>query len=154
MAADLSAVPPPPASALQIDRATTPEQLRAFAEVNAANWVPPDPHVVRFYELATPLRLAADCPLWLYVGRVGGEAVAAAGLVVGGGVAGVYAVSTRAAHRRRGYGTAMMARLLADARAAGLPAAVLQASADGVGLYARVGFRPVGQFTEYKPRVG
>jgi GNAT superfamily N-acetyltransferase len=129
----------------------TPEQVREFAAVNAANWDPPDPHVLRFYEAAAPVLLTPDSPLWLYVGYLGDCPVASAELTVGGGVVGLYGISTLAAYRRRGIGGALTLRPLRDARAAGYRVAVLQASADGVGVYARVGFVPTGRFTEYKP---
>jgi ribosomal protein S18 acetylase RimI-like enzyme len=136
---------------LAIRRARTPSELSDFARVNAANWTPPDQAVVRFYELAAPLLLAAGSPIRLYVGYVGEEAVAASELTVAGGVAGLYGISTLAPCRRRGYGTAMTLRPLVDARAEGLDLAVLQASAAGAGVYRRIGFEEFGGITEYKP---
>jgi hypothetical protein len=136
---------------LEIIRATTPGLLAEFAAVNAANWSPPDPQVIGFYDRFAAVLLAEASPQWFYVGYVEGEAVAAAEVTIGSGVAGVYGVSTRAAFRSRGYGTAMTARPLIDARAAGCRTAILQASPDGAGIYARLGFAPFGQITEYKP---
>jgi hypothetical protein len=44
----------------------------------------------------------------------------------------------------------MILRPLLDARAEGHTLAVLQASADGQGLYARLGFEERGRYTEYQ----
>jgi GNAT superfamily N-acetyltransferase len=154
MAADLEALDEtaecPPG--LRIERARTPEQVGHYAAINAANWDPPDPDVLRFYEAAVPVLLAADSPLWLYVGYFGDRLVAASELTISGGVAGLYGISTRAPYRRRGFGTAMMIRPLVDARAAGYRTATLQAAPDGVRLYTRLRFTPTGRYTEYKPR--
>ncbi|WP_437336785.1 GNAT family N-acetyltransferase [Sorangium sp. So ce394] len=153
MAADLHALPadPAPPRGLEIARVRTPAQLRDFARLLAANWTPPDPHVMRFYEMAAPALLSDDAPLWLYVGYLDGTPVATSELAVGGGVAGLYNISTLPSHRRRGIGRALTLRPLFDARAAGLRVAILQASADGLGVYAQVGFVATGQVTEYKP---
>ncbi|MGK4006899.1 GNAT family N-acetyltransferase [Sorangium sp. So ce1036] len=153
MAADLEALraPPPAPRDLEIRRARTPAEVRDFARLNAANWTPPDPYVMQFYEMATPALLSEASPLWLYVGYLGDTPVATAELTVGGGVVGLYNISTLAPYRRRGIGSAMTLRPLLDARAAGFRAAVLQASEDGAGVYARVGFVATGRITEYKP---
>jgi hypothetical protein len=45
----------------------------------------------------------------------------------------------------------MTLRPLLDAREQGFGIGVLQAAPEGVGVYARVGFEPFGQITEYKP---
>jgi predicted acetyltransferase len=63
----------------------------------------------------------------------------------------LFGVSTRSAWRRRGFGTAMTVHALRATRADGVHTAVLQASADGAGVYARIGFTPFGEVTEYKP---
>jgi predicted acetyltransferase len=55
------------------------------------------------------------------------------------------------AYRRRGVGTAMTLRPLLDARDSGLRTGVLQAAAEGVSIYARIGFKPFGHIAEYKP---
>jgi ribosomal protein S18 acetylase RimI-like enzyme len=136
---------------LEIRRVETGAELSDFARINAANWSPPDRDVVRFYELAAPILLAPGSPIRLYVGYAGGEAVAASELTVGGGVAGLYGISTLASHRRRGFGTALTLRPLLDARAEGLALAVLQASDAGAGVYRRIGFEEFGGITEYKP---
>jgi GNAT superfamily N-acetyltransferase len=136
---------------LRIRRVSTPEELADFARVTASHWTPPDPEVVHFYDAAAPILLARDCPLRLYVGYAGNEAVAGSELTVGGGVAGLFGISTLAPHRRRGYGSAMTARPLLDARDEGLEDGVLQASAYGAGVYSRIGFERFGEITEYKP---
>ena len=66
------------------------------------------------------------------------------------GAVGLYGIATLAAHRRKGYGTALTLRPLLDARDEGHTLAVLQASAEGQGVYARLGFLPTGHYTEYK----
>jgi hypothetical protein len=152
MQADLDALEPCDLSprGLRIERATTPAQVAEFARINAANWNPPDPMVTRFYELAAPILLAPNSPLRLYLGYLGEEAVATAELTVCDGAVGLYNISTLVRHRRKGFGSALTLRPLLDARAAGHAIAVLQASADGQGVYARLGFREVGQYTEYQ----
>jgi predicted acetyltransferase len=89
--------------------------------------------------------------LRLYVGYLGADPVATAELAIGGGVVGLYGVSTRAAHRRCGYGTALTAYSLREGRAAGFRTAILQAVPDVVGVYCRPGFEAFGEFVEYKP---
>lgn len=152
MAAKLAGLPgePPPAG-LEIRRVRTPGELGDFARVNAANWSPPDEDVVRFHERTAPVTLSAGAPQWFYVGYLEGAPVCAAELTVGGGVAGLYGISTLAAFRRRGFGRALTLQPLLDARAAGLRHAVLQASADGAPVYRRLGFEAFGEITEYKP---
>lgn len=152
MALDLARLPAAAGPAgLEVRRVRTPDELRDFARINAANWKPPDDQVLRFHELAGSLTLAQGAPQWYYVGYLGGTPVAAAELTIGGGVAGLYGVSTLEAHRRRGFGAALTLRPLRDARAAGLRTAVLQASAEGAAMYRRLGFAPFGEITEYKP---
>jgi ribosomal protein S18 acetylase RimI-like enzyme len=136
---------------LTILRARTPRMIEEFAAILAANWAPPDPDVLAFYHQATPLLLRPEAPLRLYVGFVAGQAVAAAELCVGGGVAGLYNIATLATQRGKGYGTAITRRPLLEAREEGLEVGVLQAAPDGVGIYRRLGFTEFGVVREYQP---
>jgi ribosomal protein S18 acetylase RimI-like enzyme len=133
---------------LEIRRVRTIAELEDFARVIAG------PLERRFYALAAAALLAPESPQWLYVGYLGGRPVATAELTVGGGVAGLYNISTLEAYRRRGIGTALTLRPLLDARDTGFGAGVLQAAAAGVGVYRRIGFQQFGDITEYKPQVG
>ena len=153
MAMELSALPDdaPAPAALSIVRVRTPAALADFAAVMADNWAPPDPDVPRFYARGAAALLAPDCPQRLYVGYVAGAPVAAAEATVAGALVGLFNVATRAAWRQRGFGAAMTVHPLREARAEGVRSAVLQASADGAGVYARIGFTPFGEVTEYKP---
>ena len=64
MAAELAPRRFPPAPpGLCIARARTSEALRDFSAINAANWTPPDPDVLAFYERAAPHVLGDDSPL-------------------------------------------------------------------------------------------
>jgi ribosomal protein S18 acetylase RimI-like enzyme len=153
MAADLDELRPSEfaPTGWQIRRVGSESELRTFAELSAANWTPPDPQVLRFYELATAALLTHHCPLQLYVGYLEGVPVATGEWTAGGGVAGLYNISTVAAYRRRGCGSALTQQLLLEARARGYRTAVLQAAPAGVSIYERLGFRAFGDITEYKP---
>jgi GNAT superfamily N-acetyltransferase len=59
---------------------------------------------------------------------------------------GVYAIATVPSARRRGYGAAMTARVVADGAAAGCEVAALQASEMGRPIYERLGFRTVVRY--------
>jgi predicted GNAT family acetyltransferase len=60
-----------------------------------------------------------------------------------GNTIGVYNIATLEMARRRGYGAAMTARVVADGAADGCDVAILQASEMGRPIYERLGFRTV-----------
>ena len=150
MAADLTRLPARmglPAG-LEVRRVRTPEELADFAAVNAGD--PPDAAVLTFFQSAAPLLLQTDCPMQLFVGYVEDCAVAANGLFLAAGVAGIYGVSTRKAFQRRGIGLAMTWAAADQGRRLGAATATLLASDEGRGVYARLGFSRCCQFVEYQ----
>ena len=64
------------------------------------------------------------------------------------GLAGVYSVATRPAHRGRGFGTEVTAAALNAAVRQGYETAVLEPSPSGVRLYRRMGFELVTTYLE------
>jgi GNAT superfamily N-acetyltransferase len=154
MAIDLASLPdvPPRPPALHIRRVQTRRDLMAYAKISAANWSPPDPEVLRFYELAESALLSPETQQWLYLGVLDTIPVATAEITIGGGIVGMYNVSTVPAFRRRGIGTAMTHLPLAAAWEAGYSVAILQAAEGAVRVYERLGFVSFGGVTEFKPR--
>ena len=152
MAADLSRLPERTAvpEGLEVRRVSDESELFDYARVIAANWDPPDEAVTAFYARVAETVLDPDCPARLLLGYAGGEAVSASECFLSAGVAGVYNVVTLEAARRRGFGTALTSAALLEAREAGYRTAVLQAGAQGLNIYARLGFVECGAFREYK----
>jgi GNAT superfamily N-acetyltransferase len=137
---------------LEIHRVRDQAGLETFAELSAAGWTPPDLQVIAFYRLTAEALLRRDSPQWLYVGCLEGAPIATAEATVAAGSVGLYNIATRPPYRGRGIGSAMTWRPLRDALAHGCDLGVLQAAAEGVSLYRRLGFRPFGGITEFKPR--
>jgi ribosomal protein S18 acetylase RimI-like enzyme len=152
MAADLAALREPELSprGLRVRRVRTAAEMADFAAVLTGG-VLSDPDVSRFYGMAAPKILSVESPQWFYVGYLDGEPVATAEVTVAGGVAGVYGVGTLERMRRQGFGSALTAQPLIDARNLGYTTGVLQASVDGAGLYRRLGFVDFGEVREFKP---
>ena len=152
MAADIaSLLPEPLPEGLDVRRAETPAQRREFAAINAANWDPPDDFVLLFYEAATSVLLEREAPIALYVAYQRSVAVATVEVATGGGVAGIYNVSTLSHWRNRGFASALLRQVMVKARDRGIHRAALQAAPDAAGIYRRLGFESFGEVTEYKP---
>lgn len=150
----------PPVGELRVDRVSTPDQLVEYATVQAENWEPRDDRVIDFYRTRSEYLLAPDSGFHFVLGYApDGQLVAAGEGCLSDAVPwaptvrtlGLYGISTRAAHRRRGYGRAICRALLEAGMAHGADLAVLQASADGLRLYEQLGFAPIGAVMEYKP---
>ena len=75
----------------------------------------------------------------VYVGYTDGEPVSSGLGVRTGRTIGVYNIATVERARRRGYGAAMTARVVAEGAAAGCDVAILQASPMGLPIYERLG---------------
>ncbi|GAA1885374.1 GNAT family N-acetyltransferase [Asanoa iriomotensis] len=138
----------------QIDRpvrvAATPADLADWASVVAANWSPPAPTVVEFFERAAASAL--DSSSRYLIGYADGQPVAAAELCYGGGAAGFYNVCTLATARRQGWATALLSFGLQLAATEGHETAILQAAHAAVGLYTGLGFEPCGDVVEHAIR--
>jgi GNAT superfamily N-acetyltransferase len=85
----------------------------------------------------------------VYVGYADGAPVVSGMGWRTGRTIGVYSIATIASARRRGYGAAMTARVVADGVVAGCDVAALQASEMGRPIYERLGFRIVVRYAAY-----
>ena len=83
------------------------------------------------------------------LGLLVGRPVACAAVFTAEGVSAVEHVVTDSGHRGRGFGTLMTEHCLAVAREHGASQALLTASAQGTGIYRRLGFRTVGMVRRY-----
>jgi predicted GNAT family acetyltransferase len=81
------------------------------------------------------------------VGEVDGEIVTTALGTVFGDCVGVFNVATPEAHRRRGHGAAITARVVTDGLAAGADWAWLQSSEVGYRVYEALGFETVERWS-------
>ncbi len=152
MTMQLSLLPDKPEGpkGLTIRRARSWQELTDFADVIAGNWEPPDPDVLPVYLSVEDLLQPDNCPMQLFVGYIDDEPVATSELFFGGGVAGLYSVSTKQTFRRQGIGAVMTWDALNTARNANVETGILQASAEGRAVYAKLGFVEQCAYAVYK----
>jgi len=95
------------------------------------------------------LNLGLDLPMRNYIGYLNGKPVSTSCLFLGGGVAGVYSVSTLSEARGKGIGAAITLKPLQDARAMGYRVGTLQSSDMGFNIYKKLGFRHLCQIENF-----
>jgi N-acetylglutamate synthase len=98
------------------------------------------------------LDLLALDGLRCYLGEADGQPVATAVSVTTGQFTAIYSVATDPAFRRRGFGTALTARAVADGALAGAAWCWLKASASGYPVYRDLGFRTIETWTHWMSR--
>ncbi len=132
-----------------IQRASNTEMQRLWAQIAGSG--------TEFPELATAAMARLEATLsdpqykaqHRYIGFLHGAPVATSALVLDSGVAGIYAVATIPAARRKGIGQAMTDVPLLEARQVGYRVGVLQASSMGYPVCRKMGFRDVCEYQLY-----
>ena len=131
---------------LDIQRVTDTAGIDAHRQAATAGFAA-DPAVAHGTVCASLLE-RPDCVV--YVGYADGDPVVSGMGWRTGRTIGVYSIATIPSARRRGYGAAMTARVVADGALAGCDVAALQASEMGRPIYERLGFRTVITYDAYR----
>lgn len=150
MAMDLDELPPLATGELEIRHVADAVDLEAWSSTFARGYGLPGEMAAPFAAMLAEAGIAL--PYRHYLGRLGGEAVAASTLFLGAGAAGIYNVGTIPEARGRGVGTAMTVAPLLEARELGYRAGVLQTSDLGASVYRRIGFRTLGRVDHFSWR--
>jgi len=79
------------------------------------------------------------------------EPVSIGALILGAGIPGIYVMATLPDQHRKGYGKAVLTRLLSEAVSGGYSIIALTASDAGSGLYSQFGFHHIFGFDFYLP---
>jgi GNAT superfamily N-acetyltransferase len=140
--ADMSMVSRVPGG-FRIEPVDTAARLAEFKRVFVDTYQIPDWAGQAWVDATTSFGVGKS-PWRMVVGYLGDQPVATNMLVVGGGVASVYAVATTPAAQRQGIGAAITLAPLLTARDEGQTRAVLFSSEPGVPVYRRIGFVDTG----------
>ena len=151
MAVDLSQLPEdfPVAENLKIERISDLEAARDWCRTAARSFGMPAWVSEPLVRIEDSLGLGRHPWRRLYLGRVADQIVATSLLFLGAGVAGLYSVTTIPEARRRGIGEAMTLAPLLEARSMGYRIGTLHASALGLNIYLRLGFRELCRLSRY-----
>jgi predicted GNAT family acetyltransferase len=134
---------------LKVEHVPTNEWQGDLADVLAAGFGFPGSTHKDFIRILAAGSDARPGTLYGYVGRLDGRPVATSLLVLTGGAAGIYNVTTVEDARGKGIGTAMTYEPLVEARDQGYKIAILQSSEMGLNAYKRLGFREYCVFQRF-----
>ena len=140
---------PPP----QLPPGTTLEHPDDLDEVLELNGLCYGQEHVDYFESWRP-QLQSSVRLHAVLVRQAGRALAGGVSFERGDTVGIYLVATHPEARGRGLASLVMQGLHSDAQARGCGVAVLQASPLGHGLYQRLGYRDLGEWTNWVRRTG
>lgn len=144
------ALPPSTAAGFEIRRVTDEAGVEDHRAVVTEGFAVPGRVAVE----TSGLGLLDTPACTLYVGYEDGRPVTSGMGWRTGRTIGVYTIATVPAARRRGYGEAMTAHVVADGIAAGCDLAALQASEAGRPIYERLGFRADVRYDAYVRSAG
>ena len=120
-----------------------PDEAEIHAAIAAEGFEAP----LEMFEQLMPRGVLDQAGSRAYVGSIDGRDVVTAFGSTAGDHVGIFNVATPAAHRGRGYGTAITARAALDGYNSGAEFAYLQSSAAGLRVYESLGFRTLETWT-------
>ncbi|MCU5376202.1 GNAT family N-acetyltransferase [Bacillus cereus] len=137
-----------------IQKASSSGQIKNFGETLANLFGTSEEgiHVQAFYNETASFDLWNSENMKLYLGIFKNEVVAVGSLVCTKDSIGIYDIATKEEMRGRGFGSTMFNYLLQEAKELKVAQCVLQASPDGINIYKKAGFQPVGQMTVFENR--
>lgn len=140
---------PPAEPDFRVEFVTTADQMQIWWHVSASGYQSTIENTKVYHDayLSHPFGPQEDCVH--YIGYWRDEPVTSATLLLAGGIAGLYAISTPPAYRRRGFGSAITRAALDTARQRGYRHACLMSSPMGKSVYQRVGFNVQVNVPEY-----
>jgi GNAT superfamily N-acetyltransferase len=103
-----------------------------------------------FEDMASDWLENPDVKLFL-AGKTHSEPVSIGAVIMGAGIPGIYIMATLPEHHRKGYGKAILTRLMNEASRGGHQLIALTASRAGYGLYSQFGFQHIFDFDFYIP---
>ena len=134
---------------LEIRMVRTPDEMEKFFEIWCTAYPMPNPLAETFCNATKSIDYTSGENACFFLGYLDGEPVATSKIFLGGGVAGLWWVTTLPSARGRGVGTAMTLKPLLLAREKGYRMATLQATDMGRPLYTKLGFQAPPQKTPY-----
>jgi hypothetical protein len=128
-----------------VERVSEPDALAEFESANTDGFGAVELHELGHFGVYGGSVLQ-DPRIRIFVRRESGKVVSGSMACMSAGVVGVYAVATVPAARRLGYGEQVT---WAAVQSAPSWTAILQPSHEGLSLYLRMGFRPLGSYTKW-----
>ncbi|KAB2459784.1 GNAT family N-acetyltransferase [Bacillus sp. CH126_4D] len=137
-----------------IEKASLSGQIKNFGETLANLFGTSEEgiHVQAFYNETVSFDLWNSEHMKLYLGIFKNEVVSVGSLVCTKDSIGIYDIATKEEMRGKGFGSTMFHYLLQEAKELKVAQCVLQASPDGINIYKKAGFQPVGQMTVFENR--
>ena len=136
-------------SRLTIEHVSDSETLKTWLRVLFIGSELPEEGLKLLLDMVSKHRFTEDSLDHYYLAMLDGRPVATSMLYRGGGVAGIYNVTTLPNARRQGIGRVITLAPLLDARTWGYRIGILQSTRMGLNIYRRLGFREYCIFTVY-----
>lgn len=127
------------------------EDLQAASRIRRLAFKFPDGQAVSYFEDMASDWLNAKGVKLLLAGKNEASPVSIGAVIEAAGIPGVYVMATLPDHHRKGYGKAILSRLMLESVAKGHEIIALTASDMGFGLYAQFGFHHIFGFDFYIP---
>jgi GNAT superfamily N-acetyltransferase len=131
-------------------RARSVEDLQAASVIRGVAFKFPAGEAATYFEDMPADWLDDSSPARLFLaGEDESKPVSIGAVIEGAGIPGIYVMATLPEHHRKGYGKAILTRLLTEAKSAGGKMIALTASKAGFGLYSQFGFYHLFDFDFY-----
>jgi GNAT superfamily N-acetyltransferase len=135
---------------IHVWRASSSVDLQAASRIRRMAFKFPAGEAETYFEDMPSDWLDDVSPARLFLAGATRDSPVSIGAVIeGAGIPGIYVMATLPEHHRKGYGKAILTRLLAEAASAGSQMIALTASKAGFGLYAQFGFLHLFDFDFY-----